>query len=66
LRLTFEERHNPLWVKLAEHLQSEIERLRVKNDKDMDAVLTANVRGRIAILKELLALAEDRVEVTDE
>lgn len=44
------------WIKLSKHIAAEIQRLRIKNDSDSDAVSTANTRGRIAAFKNLLAL----------
>lgn len=66
MKLNFEERNSALWQKISEHAGQEIDRLRRKNDSALDDVTTANVRGRIAALKELLAVAEPQAEVTDE
>lgn len=55
------------WVKLSTHIAAEIQHLRMKNDNDADAVKTAHIRGRIAALKNLLALGnpDPAVEVDD-
>jgi len=65
LSLTFEERHSALWLKLKEHMEQQLDLLRRKNDGSHDEIVTANIRGRIAILKELSAL-DAPIEVTDE
>lgn len=36
-----------------------LEVLRASNDGDLDSIQTARVRGRITMLKELLALSQD-------
>lgn len=66
MQLTYEERHSALWAKLKEHAESEIQRLRQRNDAQHDETTTANIRGRIAALKEFVALEADRQPLTDE
>ena len=47
------------WRKLQQHAESQIATLREKNDSpNLDALRTAEIRGRIAAWKELLALAK--------
>lgn len=49
---------SPTWRALEQHAQQQIATLREKNDSpSMDAMRTAETRGRIAAWKELLALA---------
>lgn len=49
---------SPTWRALQRNAQQQIATLREKNDSpSMDAIRTAEVRGRIAAWKELLALA---------
>lgn len=49
---------SPTWRALERHAQQQIATLREKNDSpSMDALRTADTRGRIAAWKELLALA---------
>lgn len=59
-KLTKGQRIDPFWLVLKPELEKEIERLRRKND---DAKLTQEqtsaLRGRIAALKDLLAIGED-------
>lgn len=56
---TYDERDSPAWAKLRAHLQAELDRLRVYNDKNHDAVETATTRGEIARIKWVLALGEE-------
>lgn len=64
------ERHeidSPLWQRLKAHLEEEIRIQRTKNDGDHDAIRTADIRGRIAQLKALLALGNlDPAQVADD
>jgi len=57
VKLTDSERISACWVKLEKHIKDEIEVLRQRNDADVDAVKTANLRGRILALKQILSLA---------
>lgn len=50
------ERQSAVWIKLRDHMAQRLADLRTKNDGPHDGVDTANLRGRIAQLKELLAL----------
>lgn len=47
---------SPTWSKLRRHMEAQLDKLRRENDKDADPVRTAKLRGRIAQLKNLLAL----------
>lgn len=58
-KLTPGERNNPLWAKLERYLNDRLEMNRRKNDGDLEPLETAKVRGRIAVIKDLLALAKD-------
>lgn len=45
------------WARLREHLESELAKLRARNDDELlDAVKTAALRGEIRRIKTLLAL----------
>lgn len=48
-----------LWRKLEEYIEQRMDVLRKTNDGDLDALQTARLRGRIAELKNLLALSKD-------
>jgi hypothetical protein len=50
------ERQTQLWRGLMRHVEERITELRQRNDADQDERATANLRGRIAELKALLAL----------
>lgn len=50
---------SPTWRAIERTAQEQIDTLRAKNDSpSMDALRTAELRGRIAAWKELLALAK--------
>jgi hypothetical protein len=49
-----------------EYVAEQTDLLRRKNDGMLDELTTANIRGRIAALKELAAQATVPPEVTDE
>lgn len=57
-RLTTAEASSALWQELAKHLAARLATKRAENDHDKDAIKTAHIRGYVACLKELLALAE--------
>lgn len=53
--------HSPTWRSIADKAQAQLDTLRVKNDSPaLDAIRTAETRGRIAAWKELLAMADDK------
>ena len=54
--LTHDERMTPLWSKLVKHMEAKLDELRAMNDGEYGEVMTAKLRGRIAMLKDLLAL----------
>lgn len=67
MTLNHDERHSALWMKLNEHLQSEIDRLRKKNDSNSLSELdTAHLRGQIRALKDVAALATDLPQVAND
>jgi hypothetical protein len=47
------------WDRLAAHLEARLAAHRADNDNRLDEVKTATLRGRIAEIKELLALAQE-------
>jgi len=50
---------SPTWRALEQHALARLATLRERNDSpSMDATRTAELRGRIAVWKELLALAD--------
>ena len=66
MKLTHEERHSALWMKLKEYMTEQMDVLRRRNDGDLDAITTAAIRGRIRALKEMVALEEDPPHLTDD
>lgn len=58
MRLTEQEIHSAVWIKLRDHMADRLEALRCQNDGDLDPLATARLRGRIAAIKELLALGQ--------
>jgi hypothetical protein len=63
MKLTQEEIHSPLWVKLKEHIQERIDKHRQDNDKMLPTDDTIKLRGRIAELKDLLSLEKERPQI---
>ena len=60
------ERHSALWQKLEGFLAHRLDALRKNNDGDLSPEETQRLRGRIAQLKEILALAREPVQVGDD
>ena len=59
LRLAPHERAHPLWVSLERHMRQSLAELRSLNDTSLPPDRTEHIRGRIAQLKALLALADE-------
>jgi hypothetical protein len=60
------ERQSAVWMKLKKHLEAELQRLRAKNDSNLDEQRTAILRGRIGQVKAILALENDAPPAPDE
>lgn len=58
--LSEEEKRNPLWTRLMKHFEERLQELRLMNDATRSEVDTANLRGKIAEIKELIRLNEFR------
>lgn len=56
-RLSEQEIHSPLWMRLTEHYSKRLASLRARNDNDLTEADTAKLRGRIREVQVLLALA---------
>ena len=56
MKLEAHEIKSQLWSRLKEHHESELARLRSKNDSMLDPLETARVRGRIEQIKNFLLL----------
>lgn len=58
-KLQPQDRTNPLWLRLEKHMQQVLAEQRALNDATRPMDKTEHIRGRIAQLKELLALGDD-------
>lgn len=58
-KLTRGEMRDPVWVRLQECVAEELALKREQNDHPMDIVKTTGMRGEIAMLKRILALADE-------
>ncbi len=58
MKLNDTERNSAPWQKVKAELESRLDLFRRKNDSNLDAEQTAKLRGRIAEIKNLLALGE--------
>lgn len=58
MKLQPHETRSALWLRLEAHLRAQLAALRAKNDGDFSHEETQRLRGRIAQLKEILALSE--------
>lgn len=59
LKLKPQERTDRLWSLIEEDLKAELETLRRKNDADLTPEQTWKLRGRIAQIKDVLAIASE-------
>jgi hypothetical protein len=64
MKLTQGERNTAVWAKIEQYAREKLDVLRKKNDAPLTDLQTAQIRGRIAELKDLLDIAED-VKVVD-
>lgn len=58
MRLQEHEARSALWLRLQAHLGAQLEALRCKNDGYLSHEDTQRLRGRIAQIKEILALSQ--------
>jgi hypothetical protein len=58
--LTSSERNSALWLRLDRYWKDRLDRLRAQNDGDKSDIETANLRGRIAELKTIVALGREQ------
>ena len=59
--LTQGDRASDLWYRLTEYLKTEREKLRARNDTNLDPSETAIVRGQIQQINKILALGKDPI-----
>ena len=57
--LAVHERTSPTWKRLEQHMINRMALLRAQNDAPATPERTADIRGRIAMLKEILSLGEE-------
>lgn len=57
------ERISPLWMALMSHLEVRLAVLRCQNDGNLDERDTAVMRGRIAEIKALMSLNDDKLNL---
>lgn len=53
------ERQSPLWLRFVAYLDERLAQLRAANDGALDALATAELRGRIAQIKAIRALGNE-------
>ena len=65
--LTEGDLNSGLWQRIKLHMESELLKLRIKNDSQWDELKTAFLRGHIECLKRILALGEpgEKIETYD-
>lgn len=66
MNFTYEELHSSLWAKLTEHYEARLQLLRAKNDNALSAEETARLRGRLAEVRQFLALPQDKTVTPDD
>lgn len=59
------DKRSALWRAMADHMRERLQHYRCQNDTSAPAEHTERLRGRIAMLKELLALDEERKPIPD-
>ena len=60
-KLSQTDRMSPIWLSIERHLHERLSQLRQQNDATLPTEATEKLRGRIAQIKEILALAQDRI-----
>ena len=63
MKLSTLEKQSAAWLRLDAYMNEQLKSLRLQNDGELSAEATARLRGRIAQLKTILALGEDREPV---
>ena len=58
--LSDNDRAQPVWVRLAAHLEDRLSDARKRNDAQLSVEDTATLRGEIRCLKKILSLGADR------
>jgi hypothetical protein len=63
LKLTNSQKQSSAWMAVLKHMHTRQAALREQNDGNHSAEVTANLRGQIAMLKELIDLDKDAPEI---
>jgi len=63
--LTNEDLRTSLWLKLKEHLETQLQSARKKNDAVQNIDATNILRGEIRSIKRILALNEPKISVSN-
>jgi hypothetical protein len=61
--LTESELSSPVWDKIKKHYEARIQTLRAENDKNMNDIETATLRGRIREAKLVLDLGNPKPKI---
>lgn len=56
MKLIDNDKHTAVWLKIKAHLETLQKEYRVKNDGNLDQLQTANLRGKLGLLKVLLEM----------
>lgn len=59
------DRTSPTWLRVKEQLEERLAELRAQNDKTATEAQTEKLRGRIAEVKDLIALGNSEVTITE-
>jgi len=65
MKLSIIERESALWLKISEELTNRLGILREKNDGTYNAEETANIRGEIKAIKQMLDWAKPLPAISD-
>jgi hypothetical protein len=57
--------HSLEWVQVRQYCEEQLDELREDNDADLGEVETAHLRGMIAVIKDILMLDQDEVELPE-
>lgn len=58
MKLTEHESQTAVWLKLEAYFKEQLESLRCQNDGDLSELDTSRIRGKLSLLKQIIALAE--------
>lgn len=64
-KLDAQDKRSPVWLRIKDHLEAHLAELRATNDTSTTEAETEKLRGRIAEVKDLIALGDDEVTFTE-